>query len=392
MKRSCTANIIGYLEVILFSILSFSVLAEPKTYDGKATPLTSTTVKYGSNDGFRGIITYVARPGTILRGPVFDLQNHVVKKGEPLMKMRTNYWRGVVKGKLAVLKSAEANLKNARDVYNRFKQLISKDATTMETFQESESNYFAAIGAREAAESDVDLAKVRLESCVFYSPFDALVEEVYFGTGLCAGEREIAKISQLFPMGIKIKMDRETARKITMETPITVYPCNSDKPVQVFNSKSYLVPDGIMICVNNYPVQPSQIDGKKIPICKVAVSIPYNSYDGKKDDSITVPMSCIVKDEQGHFVWRSANRRKNVTKGINQVITVEKVRIVPEDLKTSVGGNTGYRILKEWGDLKDFDIILKNPPEDLKAGQKVCIWSGSYLFMPDDPVKVKIGE
>lgn len=203
------------------------------------------------------------------------------------------------------------------------------------------------------------------------------------------------KISQLFPMGIKVKMDREAASKITMETPIAIYPYNSDKPIGVFHRASYLLPDGIMLKVNNYPVPPPvslKKNGKDIPVSRASVSTPYKFYHGVKKTYLTVPMSSIYKDDKGSYVWRAVNQRETRIEGISPIVTIEKIRVVPGNLKMAVDANTNFRVLKDRGSLKEFDVILTHVNEKLRSGQQVCIWPSRYLFMPGDPVKVVIGK
>ncbi|MBN2642119.1 MAG: hypothetical protein JXR78_10715 [Victivallales bacterium] len=364
-----------------------------KIYDGVATPVISTTIRFGYNDAFRGIITYVARPGSILRGPEYDATGKVIRPGTLLVKMKTDYRKSVVDGKLAELESAEANLKNAKDNYDRFSGLIKTDATSMQIYQQSLADYLSAIGHKKAAEADVKLAQVMLDACTFEAPFDAIVDNVYFPSGLCAGELDIVKISQLFPMGIKVKMDRESALKITPATMVKVYPCGSDQALGIFHGMSYLLPDGIMFRVNNYQL-PSSEGGKNLPVCRTSpvFMIPF---DGNMHKSVAaVPQESILKDEAGYYLWAAKDQLDaRPDKVQDMVFAVKKVRIVPDDRLLGVEPHSLLRVLRDSGGLKAFSTILTPPfPENLKDDDKVCIYNSRYLFMPGDPVKVVIGQ
>ena len=175
-----------------------------------ATPLISTTIKFGYNDAYRGIVTYVAPPGTIVRGTTYGLDGKIVEPGDVLIHMETDYRQSAVEEKQAVLKSAEATLKNAQENYERYAKLIKTDATSMQIYQQNEAAYFAALGAKEAAEADLQLAVIMRDACTFRSPFDATVDKVFFPAGLCSGELDIVRISQLSPMGVKIAIDRKS--------------------------------------------------------------------------------------------------------------------------------------------------------------------------------------
>jgi len=395
MRRNKFTATVRPAAIIVLTMFSLNGFAAPQTYEAVAKPVISTTIRFGYNDAFRGVISHVARPGTIVRGPVRNTDDSVADPGDILVQMKTRYRWNAVQEKLANLKSAQANMKSAKANYLRYKVLLRQNATTLETYQSMEANYFSSVGAVEAAENEVELARVMLDCCMFRAPFDAVVDEVYFPAGLCAGELDIVRISQLTPMGIKVKMDRATAAKITSETPIAVYPCNSDKPAGVFHGESYLLPDGIMLKVDNYPLPPAastEKNGEKIPLCRTATAIPYHYYHSNRPDRLMVPEESLEKDGQGYFVWRGVGQRENQVQGISPVFEVEKVRLVPDDLKTEVNATAFYRILKDPGSLKEFNIVLLKPPADLKERQRVCVRPARYRFMPGDPVKVRIGE
>lgn len=395
MKNNHLAFAARLAGMLVLAVSSADSFAAPQIYDGVATPVVSTTIRSGYNGAFRGVISHVARPGAILRGAVLDMENRVVEPGDILVRMKTDYWQNQLKEKLANLKSAEATLKNTQASYVRYKALSGKNATSEEAFQKAEADYFAAIGAREAAESDIELARVMLECCTFPTPFDAVVDQVFFPAGLCAGELDIVRISQLSPMGIKVKMDRATALILTMETPVAVYPCNGDKPVGIFHGASYLLPDGIMFLVDNVPLPapagPDQ-NGKPVPLCRASTVMSYQFSGGNRPNAMMVPADSIGKDDQGYFVWRGIGQRENQVKGVSPVFAVEKVRIVPDDLKTELNASILFRMLKDPGALKESEVVLLKPPADLQDKQQVCIQPPRYRFMPGDPVEVRIGE
>jgi hypothetical protein len=364
-----------------------------KTYDGVATPIISTTIRFGYNDAFRGIITYVARPGSILHGPEYDATGKVIRSGTLLVKMKTDYRQSVVDGKLAELESSEANLKNAKDNYDRFSGLIKTDATSMQIYQQSLADYLSAIGHKKAAEADVKLAQVMLDACTFGAPFDAIVDNVYFPSGLCAGELDIVKISQLFPMGIKVKMDRESALKITPATTVKVYPCGSDQALGIFHGMSYLLPDGIMFRVNNYQLPPSE-DAKNLPVCRTSPVFMIPSGGNIHKSVAAVPQESILKDGAGYYLWAAKDQTDSHPDKVQDIVfAVKKVRIVPDDRLLGIEPHSLLRVLKDSGGIKAFSTILTPPfPDSLKDDAKVHIYNPRYLFMPGDPVKVVIGE
>jgi len=385
-----------------FMLVGVSTIAQkefspPMKFAGEARPIITTTIKFGYNDTFRGIITYVARPGAILRGAVYDIDNNVVEQGDILIQMETDYRQSMVDYKRAALKSAQANLKNAKDNYARYEKLIKTDATSMQQYQQSEADYYAALGNKEAAEADLKLAEVILQACTFRAPFDAVVEKVYFPAGLCAGELDVVRISQLAPMGIFVKMPRELALKITNMTPVKVYPCNSDKPVGTMHGRGFLTEDGIVFNVDNAPLPPPvdlKAKGKTIPVCQIAEVMPFASRNGHYGDMLAVPVLSVFNDAKGTYVWRAIGQRNMVPdRGVDHIFTVEKLYITPEKYVVSIDSHARYRLIKTGGVLQQYDVLLRGPfAFNLNDGDKVCAYKVYYQFMPGDPVRVEIGK
>jgi len=388
---------------VLAGLLAWDVNAQkefspPLKFDGTATPIITTTIKFGYNDAFRGIITYVARPGTIVRGAVYDLDGHVIDPGDVLIHMETDYRQSVVDGKKATVKSTEANLKNAKDNYARYKTLMKTDATSVQQFQQSEADYYAALGSKEAAEADLKLAEVMLEACTFRAPFDAVVEKVFFPAGLCAGELDVVRIAQLAPMGIHVKMPRELARKIDNTTPVKVYPCNSDQPVGIMHGHGFLTDDGMIFSVDNYSLPPpvSLKDGDRtIPICRITEVFPLSPRDLQRSRTcLVIREDSIYTDAKGNYVWRALGQlNMDPDRGINHIFPVEKVYITPDKYVFTVNSYAKYRFVALGGVLNPHEVLLRGEvPATLKTGDKVCSFKAYYLFMPGDPVKVVIGK
>ena len=48
--------------------------------------------------------------------------------------------------------------------------------------------------------------------------------------------------------------------------------------------------------------------------------------------------------------------------------------------------------LKDHGSLKLNDVVLVNPPKNLKEGEKLFLPMNRYILMPGEKVKVVIGD
>ena len=388
------------LFVLMFLVWISSVEAQKKdsfgekqTFAGVATPVITSTLKCGFNDTYRGIITYVARPGQVLHGPIYGNEGKIVFPGDIIIQMKTNYRVKIVTEKKANVKSAKAKIIYASEQYQRYKRMVKTHSVSVADFQNYEYQYLSAVANKEAAEAELELAKVILDACTVRAQFAAVVDKVLFPAGYCAGELEIVTISQLFPMGIKIKMDRQTASKITNATPISVYPVSTGKATGVFHGFSCFTDDGIMLKVNNYllppPVKLDTPQGR-IPVVECAIVI---HADSKNSPTLSVPIKSIQKDSKGYYVWKGEgqqNMRPGI--GLDHVFPVKKVYIVPENLSQHIASYSFFRILKDPKSLKPYDTVLIQIPPNLKDGDKVCFYRNRFLFMPGDPVKVVIGK
>lgn len=381
---------------LLYGVANAQDVRPSSSYEAVAMPLISTTIKFGYNDAYRGIVTYVAPPGTILRGTTYDIEGQVVELGDVLVHMETDYRQSVVEEKQAFLKSAEAMLKNALDNYNRHGKLIKTDVISMQLYQQSEAAYLAAIGSKEAMEAELHLAVIMRDACTFRAPFEAIVDKVFFPAGLCAGELDIVRISQLSPMGILVKMDREKALEISAGTPVSVYPGNSPGSIGVIHGAIQLVDGGVMLQVANQPMPPpaeANEGGIQLPVCNYSSVLPVHS--GKEiggDKWLRIPSTALFSDSQGVFIWRAIGQRDmQAGKGMNKTFNVEKLYLsakpgLPDDLCAK------SIVIRKEGPLGIFDVVLTGQiPASLKNGDKVCGHKPRYLLMPGDPVKVVIG-
>ena len=98
-----------------------------KTFTGTVTPILSALVRYGFNDTDRGIIIYSTKVGQYVYGPIMDSEGTVIKKGDLLIKLLSQYHEDQVEMAKANLKQAEANLVLATQNHKRALQLGNKD-------------------------------------------------------------------------------------------------------------------------------------------------------------------------------------------------------------------------------------------------------------------------
>ena len=298
------------------------------TFKGTATPITTMTITHGFNTVFRGEIAYTARPGFIFQGATYDSKGNITKKGNLLFKFDTTSREKIVALEKASLDQANVNLNLAKEKYLRYKELYSKLATSLEKFQEKESAYYKAIYSFKQADLKLYLAKIMLKNCFYYAKFDGIVNEVLVPSGWVGGELAIMNVSQLFPMGIKVKMSRKQANMINISTPVKIFPPVGGKPMGIDYTSRKLTEDGIIFYVNNYPDAP--ISGNKNILVINSTCTVFYFDQLQKDSPLCVNTKSLQKDKKGYYVWQAAGQKNcSPDNGINHIFKVNKIYVTP---------------------------------------------------------------
>jgi hypothetical protein len=396
MKRTLFIIVSGVITILSSALLlSWEPSGKPaqsgNIYTGNVKPLITSTITYGTNDVYRGFITYAARQGNILHGPTYDLDGKIIKSGDILVSLAKDYNESLLAQAKAQGQIAKINLACMKAEYERYRKLRKNLVVSSEQYEIWINNYCQALGKLSHDQQAIETCKIELDLCDYHAEYDCIVEKTLMPFGLCAGESPVQVISQLDPMGINIKMDRETARKITPQTPVTVYPMASGKPVGIMPYSTILSDDGIILRVRNFAVPPKNlVDGKKIPLvkCRMVICL-YTSGDHKP---IGVPEKAVAKDKQGYFVWKALGQKSNQPgKGIDNIFRVKKEYIKLGKISRYCGNFIYYdEVIPENDNLAVNDLLIVNPPIDLKENDKVYYYKEIYLFMPGDQVKVKI--
>jgi hypothetical protein len=401
-NKQLTKKVLILSLVGMFTFTSGIVFAKSKTYDGVASPISTVTINMGFNDMDRGFVTFTPMPGTFFRGPIFDTNGKIIRQGDLLIALDKSYRIADVNNAKANIEKDLALLHEKKEVYLRDKKLIGSHSVSVQEYQNAQSDYFQAKAQLEADKATLILKERILSFCDYYARFDGIVEEVMFSAGYTGGEIPIMKVSQLYPMGIDIKIPREEARKLTVETPVTVYPVDRKEPVGVFNGYSTLTKDGIKVLVNNYPKEDlfKEIDGKKYNIIHSTDTVM--PFDFLNQDSpvakLAIPTRSVATDAKGDYVLKAIGQKNGVPgKGIKPLLKLKKVNIILGSEITKITPSVDNIELSNSGTLKPGDLVLNASDINnlnLKDGDSVyyCYERTKYLFMPGDPVKVVIGE
>ena len=376
------------------ALFSIGINAEGKELTGTVTPILTTTLNVGGNGPYRGVISEVAKQGSIIFPDIYNLDGHIAKKGDTLVLLRSNFWKGEVLACQGKIDGLQGALIDAKDSYLRAKKLVKDRSISVEQFQMREGKYYDTIYKFKAAEDDLNQAKVALASHTVPTPYPAKVSKVFIPGGLCATIPSVVTIFQLDPIWVEIEIPRIDARKITNSTPVTIFPAGGEKPIGVIHGHGRLTAKGYQFAVHNQTLIQKTINvkGKIIPVVRHCHDV-YPIYLNNNKVELSVPIFSIFKDEKGHFVWK-AEHQKNLdpNKGIAKSFPVRKVYVEPGEAVQQMDGYIMYCILKQADNLSPFDLVVVDPPDNIKNGDYVSFVKTKFLLMPGDKVKVLIGN
>ncbi len=400
-------KLLGSIFAILVLTTGFSMFADnstqgfssPQEFDAVATPVCTLTVTMGFNDDYRGFVTYTPPAGTFFKGPTLDTEGNVVEEGDLLIQMATIYRQADVDNAKANIAKDEAILAEKKEVYLRDKKLNETHSVSLQAYQAANSDYLQAEAQLKADKANLILKQRILELCQYRAQFDGIVNKIIFPAGYTGGERPIMEVSQLFPMGINIKMPRALADQIKVDTPITVYPVNSNEKIGAIHGYAKLTDNGVQLVVNNFPSTPEYVteDGKKLKVVyEFDTVMPFDFINqDDKNKVLAINEACINKDSKGgYYLWKAVGEKNGQPgKGVSKVIQVKKVEITPGNEVKRISPSVKYINLKDADGLEPYDMVLRDKVSDLNDNDSVyfCYEQERYLFMPGDPVKVIIG-
>ena len=380
--------------VILLMFVVDNVWAGKK-YIGTVVPIVVETMSSGTDAYFYGTVEKVALVGSIIKPQITDMEGNVVEEGTVVMQQGTKYWKAIVEGNKASLAASEQNLRTATQNYERYKKLSPIGATSAQEFEEYQKKYYDALGECEQSKGTLAFNLRMLDTRTQFAPFEGIVTKVLYIMGRASGNPQTVELTQLNPIGIKVKMSREEANKINSNTPVTVFQANSDVEQGVFNGRSILCEEGIIFITENYPetLNNNNLKNNSVSEVRDCYSVDYFYINNTVDKTLGVPVKALKEDNGDYYVWKAKNRKfLDPGKGLDPVFKAEKIHVVPGNLQRLHAGFTYVRSLKDPSSLKEGDVVLTANPKDLINGDSVDFLPERYVLMPNETVKVIIGR
>jgi membrane fusion protein, multidrug efflux system len=154
-------------------------------------------------------------------------EGQLVRKGQPLLELETDYVKLDLARAEADLARADAAAKDAQRDFERKKGLATKGSVSQATYDRSESGAEQATAARAAARAAVDTARQRLADAVLTSPVDGVVAARRTDVGERLGEGTVAfVVEQTAPLKLRFRVPERylAAVKVGQAVKATVDP------------------------------------------------------------------------------------------------------------------------------------------------------------------------
>ncbi|HJO95160.1 MAG TPA: hypothetical protein QF753_17320 [Victivallales bacterium] len=388
-------NILYSLVILLLSLLyAVPGIEAAQEYTGTVTPTVTSSCAFVIYTDIIGNYAYIARPGEIITPQISNSKGEIIKHSNVLLQMNMDYWEAVLTKNKSIYQASVQDVKLADIQRLRYRKLYKDGkATSLEKYQQAETAYWNAIINWANARANYIRYIVQTKKYTDIAPFEGLVTEDLTTVGQSTSGSPAVKLVQLNPIGVKIKMDRNTAKTIGNNTPVKIFPVNSNTPQGIIYGISVLTDDGIEFVTENYPV----IEGTKViqnnnnPIIRNWFPV-VKFYVHSNPEVLAVAANSLVKDGNRHFVWKAKGQKTmQIDKTIDHSFQIEKVYVKPADLLRIISSFDKKIALKDCGNLELYDLVMVNPPVGLTDGQTVLFPEGNYLLMPGDNVKVVVG-
>ena len=147
----------------------------------------------------------VRMPGRV--GQVFVDEGNKVQKGQPLLRLETQYLELDLKRTEADVARAKATADDAERDFKRKQELLAKDSVAKAAYDRSQTAFASAKAATQSAEAARDLAKQHLDDAVLRSPITGVIAEKRTDVGERMGDASVAfVVVQTSPIKLRFRL------------------------------------------------------------------------------------------------------------------------------------------------------------------------------------------
>jgi len=229
-----------------------------------------------------------------------------VSKGKMLALIDTAIYAQNVRQALGVLMQAEANMQNAKMVYERNTSLLDQNLIARQDVDNSKTAYEIADAQREAASANYKNALTQLSYCKIIAPFSGYITKRLLDAGAYVSANISSPSSVLF-----VIMDIEKV-KVFANIPEKNVPVLKDVksvivttdayPQKVFNAVLSRISEAVDLATRTMQVE-INIDNHE-RLLKPGMFATVNLVLEKKSNVIVLPNNIILKDDGGQYVFK----------------------------------------------------------------------------------------
>ncbi len=319
----------------------------PKEYRTEPLKVTVETVQVSNDTGSKQYVgtveasssTAVSFTGTGLIGRIYVAEGQHVTRGQLIAELDKTQANNL-------LANAQAQVKEANDVYNRMKQLYDNNSLAEMKWVEIQSKV-------EQAQAQFELAKKNLADCSIKAPVDGIIGKKHMNSGETALPSEpVCDILDIRTVKVNVSIPEKEIAGIHHNTPSLIYADALGKSFCGDVIEKGIQAD-LMTHTYNIRILVPNKTNELLPgmVCKVSLSL--GNQDRKEAvPTITVPIRCVQCNSEGkQFVWIVRG-----TKAHRQDITV--------------GETVGNRIVVTSG-LHENDKIIVSGYQKVSEGTEV---------------------
>lgn len=303
--------------------------------------------------------------GQIMEEPIEEGQH--VKKGELLARIDDRDYLAQLHQAVADRALAVANVKLKEAQAARLRTLYQKGVESRDQLDVAENALEVARAELARAEAAIDFAKFNVSQCYITSPINGIVLQKYrelgdtinYGGDIQAGggATDIVQLADTEDMRAEVDINEVDIAKVALGSPAQVIPdAYPDRPFEARLVKIYPEADRQKgtVKVEVGILKPNLAIIK--PEMSVRVSFSVAPAGTEEKSLLLVPKKALITEGNVVSVW-------TVRDGAAERVAIKRGR----DLEAGVEVKAG---------LNDGDLVIIDPPADLKDGQKVATKAG----------------
>ena len=380
--------------------------------------LTGVVDLYREQDiGFEisGRVTTVLDEGLEVRGPAFNEQGDLIRRGDPIAAMESARYGSQVGALQARLDAARRNLQAveaqvtlARQTLDRRESVLAEGLVAQQTVDDAQSTFdqaSAQLAAQQATVRDLtrqlDTATEDLGDAVLFAPFSGRITRVHISEGaVVSAGTPIVTLTLMDPVRVQVEVSADHEREIETGDRAVIWPKDplhggERTPVNAIVFEKSAVADPALrtfridMIARNLRRHVEDLNPEWAGLPNVSDWHPVvREYQGE-DGPLYVPVDGILNDDDGAYVLRlpgvsfdAGGERSAVGKHMP-----EKVRVTLGDEYTTIV-NWTYRSIVATDSLVEGDFIILNPLPDYING--VVGGRPQWLLRPHDLVPVRL--